>query len=219
MKGSLFYTVMLTMTIGVGWAIWQYRTTSIPVTDIDTMINVPADETERAKNLFKMDKYEVTNGQFWRFDNEHEFDKEFIDYPVTMVDWFEASAYAVRVGKRLPSRSEWEHASRITPENSLMPWEHILRKPLPLAENGMLTVRVGKYWRDQTPIGIFDMAGNAWEWTSDTLRLADGTLAAIVKGGFEFKDNLLHANGLAVVDTMPVHTRLPYLGFRCIKNN
>ncbi len=218
MKPSLFYTVVLTILAGLSWSIHEYRNGLIPVSDIEMMRTIPSQQQGGYYiPEFQIDKYEVTNGQYWRFDNTHTFPPEQIDYPVTGITWVEAMAYAEWAGKALPTVSEWTRAATATKKNGLLPWDAIERVPIEAEPPGNQVFRVGKYWRDQTPLGVMDMAGNAWEWTADTLRLPDGQLAAIVKGGFTFKDGKLIFSGIEQADTVAVTSRSPVIGFRCIR--
>lgn len=217
MRASLFYTVMATISLGTAFGVWEYLNTNVPVPDLEAMKDVPRSETQPNIRAFAIDKYEVTNSKYWRFDNNHEFDKGREDYPVVMVDWHDAVAYAKWAGKRLPTAAEWTHA-RLARKNEFTPWDAIETVPLEYDRYQQQIFRVGKFWRDKTPLGIVDMAGNAWEWTADTLRLSDGRLAAIVKGGFILRDNYLHFSEPARSDTLPVDSRLPTIGFRCIRD-
>jgi formylglycine-generating enzyme len=101
------------------------------------------------------------------------------DYPVVHVAYEDAQAYAAWVGKRLPTEAEWEFAARggldgrdfvwgdaMEPEGRKMantwqgefPWRSTAR-------NGPGTVPGGRF--PANGYGLYDMAGNVWEWTSD----------------------------------------------------
>ncbi len=102
------------------------------------------------------------------------------DHPVVHVAYEDALAYATWRGKRLPTEAEWEFAARggrdgaeycwdgdLVPDGKHMantwqgefPWQN-------LEEDGHLwTAPVGSY--PANGHGLFDMAGNVWEWTSD----------------------------------------------------
>jgi len=107
---------------------------------------------------FEIDLFEVTNAQFAAFveatgyqtDAEkggeagwRGFYTEGKDnHPVVKVSWNDAVAYCKWVGKRLPTEAEWEKAARGT-DGRIYPWDGV------------------------SPYGVFDMAGNVWEWTAD----------------------------------------------------
>jgi eukaryotic-like serine/threonine-protein kinase len=90
------------------------------------------------------------------------------DYPVTNIDWDQASAYAAWVNGRLPTEAEWEKAARGTdarpypwgdqlPDEQLLNYDFIKRTTMP----------VGSYPAGASPYGVLDMAGNVEEWVAD----------------------------------------------------
>ena len=133
-------------------------------------------------DAFYMDTYEVTVGQYakfleatglespkeWNTMNKPQHQKR----PVVYVDWADAATYCKWAGKRLPTEAEWEKAARGT-DGRVYPWgnepptrlhanfgkenwnDHAALTPVGILEDG------------KSPYGIYDMAGNVWEWTSD----------------------------------------------------
>ncbi len=93
-------------------------------------------------------------------------------WPVVNINWSDAASYCAWVGKRLPTEAEWEKAARGT-DGRVYPWGD--EKPTKFHAN-----YGGKEWADHTalvpvgmseigksPYGIYDMAGNVWEWVND----------------------------------------------------
>ncbi|MGD9487905.1 MAG: formylglycine-generating enzyme family protein [Calditrichaceae bacterium] len=111
----------------------------------------------------------------------------FENHPVTFVTWFGANAYAEFYGWRLPLEDEWEKAARGT-DGRTYPWgekispnitnylsSHNLFERM-LGEN-TTTTAVGFYngktydgyetLENKSPYGLYDMAGNVWQWCGD----------------------------------------------------
>jgi formylglycine-generating enzyme required for sulfatase activity len=141
---------------------------------------------------FFMDKYLVTNSQFKKFVDRHpdwqpgkvparldngnylkhwvrdSFAADQANHPVVNVNWYAATAYCQAQGKRLPSEAEWEYAARGALESRLFPWGDEPASPkLANYSAGKLhtTSPVGSY--PPNVYGIYDMAGNVWEFLAD----------------------------------------------------
>jgi formylglycine-generating enzyme len=102
------------------------------------------------------------------------------DHPVTHVAFEDAQAYTRWAGKQLPSEAEWEYAARGRLDGAVFAWGHQERPGGELMANfwqGEFPWRNtgAKGWRGTTPVGLFpanglglyDVTGNVWEWTSD----------------------------------------------------
>ncbi|KAM8930461.1 formylglycine-generating enzyme [Pelodytes ibericus] len=120
-------------------------------------------------------------GADWRHPEGPDSDlSDRMDHPVLHVSWDDAYAFCVWAGKRLPTEAEWEYGCRGGLENRLFPWGNKLQ---PKGEHfanvwqGLFpTNNTGEDGYVQTsPVtsfppngyGLYNMVGNAWEWTSD----------------------------------------------------
>lgn len=100
------------------------------------------------------------------------------DYPIVCINWYEASAYTKWAGKRLPSEAEWERAAH-GDENRLFPWGNDFSSqdgyranyhPGDVTQDKdgyQFTAPVTAFPRGISPFGVFQMAGNVWEWCQD----------------------------------------------------
>lgn len=105
--------------------------------------------------------------------------------PARQVTWFGAQAYCQAQGKRLPSEAEWEFAAR-GPEGRPFPWgedeprcqdvvfalwdyapKTMQQRKLACASAHSGVFDVATAQQDVTPLGIYDLGGNAAEWVAD----------------------------------------------------
>lgn len=120
------------------------------------------------------------NGVDWRHPSGPESQGYGDDHPVVHVSWDDANAFCQWAGKRLPSEAEWEWAARGGLENMSFPWgdedvdvgdkkaniwEGIFPHKNSKENNGVWTTPVRAY--APNAYGLYDMAGNVWEWTAD----------------------------------------------------
>lgn len=134
---------------------------------------------------FVMDRYEVTNARYAlcvsdgvcsapsltsSFKRARYYDApEYADYPVIHVAWGQANTFCTWAGGRLPTEAEWERAARGTTDTRTYPWGDSAPDCDKANFAGCVgdTDRVGRRPAGQSPYGVFDMAGNVWEWTAD----------------------------------------------------
>jgi len=117
---------------------------------------------------YYIDQHETTVRQYARFQaatGATSTDGGSEDMPMTNITWTQANAYLKWCGKTLPTEAQWEAAAR-TIDGRLYPWGPDAppwpgpRQPLPL--NPVMAQPL-----DMSPYGVFDLAGNASEWTAD----------------------------------------------------
>ena len=131
---------------------------------------------------FFMDKHQVAVSQYGRFLEATHQERPpdwtamnkpaYQNRPIANVDWAEADTYCTWAGKRLPTEAEWEKAARGT-DGRTYPWGnepptrfHANAGKEVFSNRGTLTP-VGTFEAGMSPYGIYDMAGNVWEWVSD----------------------------------------------------
>jgi len=156
------------------------------------------------------------------------------NHPMAMVSWFGAWGYCGYYDYRLPTEMEWEKAGRGT-DNHPFPWgEEIAREnanfyasrdPFEnMRSYGSRTSPVGfyngqKYGDYQTldsasPYGLYDMAGNVWQWTGDVY---EDMHLRFLRGGS--KDTYEMDLRLWVRNNATPTYYSPGAGFRCVIDN
>lgn len=120
-------------------------------------------------------------------------------HPVVHVSWDDAVAYAEWAGKALPTEAEWEFAARGGLEGRRFTWgdekrpanQHMantFQGDFPyrqIAEDGFARTSPVKSF-PANGYGLYDMAGNVWQWTADWYRAAGGESPVprrVIKGG------------------------------------
>ena len=151
--------------------------------------------------------------------------------PVVAATFEEAQAYCKFAGGRLPTEAEWEYAARGGKQDTRYPWGDEVSH-----EDANYGNAAGRdQWRYTAPVksfdpngfGLFDMAGNVWEWCSDWvdgnyyLNTPDkdpqgpkkGPGKAIRGGSWGFGPRYLRVSTRAMADPA---SRGDGVGFRCV---
>jgi formylglycine-generating enzyme required for sulfatase activity len=190
-------------------------------------------EKELEVGTFRLGRYVITQSEWKKLMNTQPWANEGNvrygdDVPAVNVTWGDAIRFAGKINRidsrfiyRLPTEAEWEYAAR----GGLA----CLGKPRTRFSFGNNESQLVEYgWHDKNasligdnyahavgqlranPLGLFDMHGNIWEWTSE----ADGGARVVRGGGFNFE-----AKGAASAFRLALNpqTKGPALGFRLVQ--
>ncbi|MFI8348208.1 ergothioneine biosynthesis protein EgtB [Streptomyces sp. NPDC085596] len=123
----------------------------------------------------------LTAPLYWRREGEQWLRRRFgvtevvpPEEPVLHVCWYEADAYARWAGRRLPTEAEWEKAARhdpVTGRSTRYPWGDAEPGPehANLGQRHLSPAPVGSYPAGESPLGVRQLIGDVWEWTSSDL--------------------------------------------------
>jgi formylglycine-generating enzyme required for sulfatase activity len=217
----------------------------------------PPDHPVPLDNHFRWWNY--VSGANWRHPEGPDSDiKGRMNHPVVHIAYEDAAAYCNWAGKRLPTEAEFEFASRGGLDRKRYVWgdefmpgggKHMantFQGHFPDTNTGedgyRATAPVGSF--PSNGYGLFDMAGNVWEWTSDWYRAdyyrtlaASGDIAINPKGPTDSFDpsepgtrKRVHRGGSFLCTDQycaryiaggrgkgEVDTGTNHLGFRCVR--
>lgn len=198
------------------------------------------DNVRTSLPAFYIDIYEVTTqlyASFMQATNhakpehwgdvrpEHDGDK-----PVIGVEWSDANSYCRYYGKRLPTEKEWEKAARGT-DGRVYPWGNSEPNQSLANYNGGFCLAfcnvyaeklksVGSYTAGRSPYGLYNMAGNAWEWVEEKKQRGGSWLSDTHTRGLGLQSATQPAAQSGEVNKTNYRTYgLRYLlGFRCAQD-
>ena len=150
--------------------------TEITVSQFRQFVNATGYRTEAGKigrgNVWVDGRFENKLYAHWMNVNGGQFD----DFPVTLISWKDANEFCRWLSRdgfacRLPTEAEWEKAARGT-DNRKYPWGNESPDRGRINLDAFQTKQnpigaVGQYPAGISPFGLYDMAGNAWEWCAD----------------------------------------------------
>lgn len=208
------------------------------------IVELGGDETKLPASRLSVEPFaigetEVTNAQYAEFVAETKYEAPVgwtnnrfptgsADEPVVGVSWAAANAYCQWLSKkldaivRLPSEAEWELAARGN-TGFKYPWGNEWNDEAAesVEKNGRVRP-VKSFPKGRAPSGAYDMVGNVWEWTGDSLMdesgnpvLREKTKQRVIKGGSakEKRDKYLFVKARI---GMPEDMKFELLGFRYV---
>ena len=168
------------------------------------------------------------DGAYWRYPQGPDSAAARPDHPVTQLSLRDVRAYADFAGKRIPTAAEWTFAATQSGQPQDYPWGTEMLPPGPFPGNwwqgpfpyqdavadgfpGVAPVRSFP----PAPNGLYDVAGNVWEWTS-TVNPTDGQY--LIKGG-SFLCSTSYCTGfnLRTNQWTPADSGLNHLGMRLVR--
>lgn len=201
--------------------------------EMDAMVTIPAGAFVMGTNLeradaqdhpqhtvklpaYKIDKYVVTNAQYARFVaatahrpplnwKNGKIPEGQLLRPVTMVDWYDAAAYAKWAGKRLPTEAEFEKAGRGT-DGRNWPWGNRMEpERVNTYYNVGSATDVNAFPNGVSPYGVMGLSGNVDEWVADDFESYPGSDApSDLFQGKVGRVNSAQDQAMKVVDLVPV---------------
>ena len=186
--------------------------------------------------------WKLIDGATWEYPLGNSNPIAFDNHPVTQVSWNDALAYCEFCDKTLPTEVQWEYAAseRGQKKNQLFYWGNDLvinnkymcntwasgyPNIIGFQDGFKYTSPVGYYVANS--LGIFDMAGNVWEWCynwhlpyvgSNQIFPTELQGKAQRGGSFLCNPNYCHGFRLSARSATSAESSLFHVGFRCAKN-
>jgi formylglycine-generating enzyme required for sulfatase activity len=162
-------------------------------------------------DVFFIDRYEVTQEQYAKVIEENPSFFKGSNRPMENVNWHEANAYCLKVGKRLPTEWEWEYAARGGSAYAYY-WGDAMDDAYAWykGNSNKQTHPVGE--KKPNAFGLYDMSGNVWEWMA-----SDHELGGKVQRGGSWRNNAISERSSHRILSNPIY-RYHYVGFRCVSS-
>ena len=151
------------------------------MSDATLALNAQPAQKVYLKSFF-IDKFEVTFESFHRFKPRFKYETMDRSEPIRGVSWYEADAYCLSQGKRLPTEVEWEKAARGADERLFVWGDQFSQEN---ANFGNQVHSIGSLPSDTSVYGVSDLNGNVSEWTASWYNSYNNS---------EFKDMLYGEN-------------------------
>ena len=182
---------------------------------------------------FIKQQWYMHDGANWEYPLGRSNQMAIDDHPVTQVSWNDAIAYTLWKGVRLPTEIEWEHAARNgINSRSKYPWgnkfkvnnkfrANVWQGTFPFIntnEDGFMTTSSVTEF-PPTSLGLYDMAGNVWEWTSSEYQEGNSVPMRTIKGGsFLCEPDFCHGYRVSSRMGTTPDTSLMHTGFRTARD-
>ena len=192
-------------------ASFQIDETEVSVDDFERFVERTGHQTTAERQGFSYEDTLKVGGLSWRDPGGRHAADELSDLPVVHVSQIDAQEYCSDLEMRLPTEAEWELAARGA-ERRVFPWGSDWDESRAHGEQSDTKQRrpVGSHSGGATRDGVYDLAGNVWEWT-----LTETDAGVVLKGGSFLESNpanlrsavrMIDANDFTSSD----------VGFRCV---
>ncbi len=184
----------------------------------------------------------LKEGAYWEYPMGMDEPIAEDNHPVTQVSYNDAEAFALWAGKRLPTATEWEHAARDGEDiSTIYNWGNTLvvdnaykanvwQGSFPYVNTSKdgfeYTSPVGYFGK--TKLGLADISGNVWEWTSDwdipygiskeQYEITVSSQKVIRGGSFLCEPSFCHGYQITGKSESTPDTSLMHTGFRCVRD-
>lgn len=175
------------------------------------LAGLPDSLTARRVPAFYMDRFEVTQERYQRVMGKNLSFFKAQDRPVENVTWDDANLFCKRSGQRLPTEWEWEKAAKAGTVTRYH-WGEVMDDSFAWHQgnSNKQTHPVGR--KKANGFGLYDMAGNVWEWTA-----SDHDAGGKVLRGGSWRNSQTSLRSAHRITGLPIFKH-HYVGFRCAQS-